>query len=318
MTVAFLINEVTTYPGRDGWSPHDDFLAATEDGVRRWASILSHSHEVTVFMNGFEGEYGGATYVKREMYRKIGRKFDVTLNHKALDMPVYDNTYYFTSETDASVKDLSAFSAVVWPSYWAREAIEVNNDQVEVIHYGYDPKTIYPDKKISKQCLYASAPTRGLADLVEIWPEVYKAHPDATLIVTYGADPPPGHDLPGVMFMGEVDEETMDSLYRTSDFWVHPCSGGELFGVTAIKAQAAGCVPVYYPTMALSETVKHGVACHDSAELLSELINIMDNEEEKQDIRDCLAIEAYPTWESTAQDIERLIAPVSPPRIEGE
>lgn len=51
----------------------------------------------------------------------------------------------------------------------------------------------------------------------------------------------------------------MCDLYKESEFWLHPGQGVELFCISAVKAQTAGCIPVVVPTMALAETVKFGV-----------------------------------------------------------
>ncbi len=97
--------------------------------------------------------------------------------------------------------------------------------------------------KTRKQCLYSSSPDRGGAFLKEIWPEVEK-RTGAKLISTYKTS---------------ISEEEMIQLYKSSEFWLHPCQGIELFCVSAVKAQVAGCVPVVVPNMALETTVKYGV-----------------------------------------------------------
>lgn len=110
------------------------------------------------------------------------------------------------------------------------------------------PHSCWPDEfdgsnKIEKQCLYSSAPDRGLNFLLGIWDEV-KDRTGATLIHTYN---------------NLYSNSMMVDLYNKSQFWLHPCQGVELFCIAAVKAQVAKCIPVVVPNMALLETVKYGV-----------------------------------------------------------
>lgn len=290
MTINILVNHVF-----DGWSPLDTRLGGTEESVVKWAEILANKgHVVTVYQNGFEDEHNKVIYKDRFGYNGGG---DICINVKTSEVAPKEPTLYLTNETNATEKDLSMYDGVIWPSQWAADNIPVNNSTVHILPHGYDSSEIYPGKKIPKQCLYASSPDRGLDILLKAWPSVYKAHPDASLIVTYGA---PAGEYPGVIFLGEVDEDTMNELYRTSQYWVHPCTGGELFGITGIKAQAAECWPVIIPTMALAETVKYGT--------------FSDFKHYAEDLTNALTYEpiivkkhTYPDWNDTAEMLLNII-----------
>jgi glycosyltransferase involved in cell wall biosynthesis len=292
MRIGIIVNEVFS-----GWTPNDIRLGGTEESVVQWSRQLSKTHEVMVFQNGFVGKDGLVTYLPRGEYPIYS--FDVTLNIKSPDMPKVGRTLYFTNETDADKLNLSAYEGVIWPSQWAKDHIKVNNPNVYVVPHGYDSSKIYPAAKIPKTVLYASSPDRGLADLLEAWPQVVAAHPDAQLIVTYGATP---RDIPNTLFLGNVSEDEMNELYRTSDVWCHPCSGGELFGITAVKAQAAGCVPVYYPTMALQETVQSGLKT-SKAMLADDLIRTLGSETAKEAVREDLATKTFVDWEASTREL---------------
>lgn len=309
MKINFLVNPVV-----GGWEPTDTRLGGTEESVVRWSEELaSRGHKVWVFRNGRQDmniyggkppaewayEHNGVHYWSRS-YHDGG---DATINIKSSEIkPDKVPMFYLTNETDATRLDLSAYEAVIWPSQWAVDNIPVNNKTV-ILPHGYDSEKIKPGVKIPKQCLYASSPDRGLDYLLRVWPEVRKLHPDATLIVTYGA---PAQPVDGVMFMGDVDEDTMNELYATSDVWVHPCSGGELYGITGIKAQAAGCVPVYFPMMALAETVKQGVAC-DEFNFVHRLSEVLGDEKLKADIRGKLKQEHFVDWQESTDILEKII-----------
>lgn len=289
MNIHFLVNHVFS-----GWSPTDTRLGGTEESIVRWAEYIANKgHNVTVYMNGYVGEHNKVAYKDRFTYQGGG---DVCVNVKSSEVAPKEPTLYLTNETNATEKDLSMYDAVIWPSHWAEEHIPVNNPVRHILPHGYDSNRIYPDTKIAKQCLYASSPDRGLSVLLEAWPKIYAAHPDATLLVTYGAKV----SLPGVICLGDVDEDTMDELYRTSEYWLHPCLGGELFGITGIKAQAAHCWPVYVPTMALAETVKYGT--ESSFETFADdVIKVMSwGVPTIPDLH-------YPNWEETGEQLLELL-----------
>lgn len=293
--ISIICNEVS-----GGWSPKSKRLGGSEESIVEWAKQFSKKHEVKVYHNGEHGTYDGVRYLSRGEYE--GGK-GLTLNVKSYEIAPQEPTWYFTNETDADQRDLSAYEGVIWPSEWAKENIPVNNKNVLVVPHGYDPSTIFPEDKMEKMCLYASSPDRGLEQVLESWPDVYKAHPDACLVVTYGVEE---SNVPGVIPMGEVDSEMMSEIYRKSDLWVHPANGGELFGITAVKAQVAGCIPVYYPTMALSETVKRGVVC-TPRNFTRSWIEILNDKKFKQRIRQELLEQDYPDWKESSKMLLEVI-----------
>jgi len=293
MLISFVVNYVV-----GGWEPDSKRLGGTEDSVVKWASMLAdRGHIVQVYRNGLSRMYHDVLYLPREEY--ITSDSDITINVNSSDTAPINPTLYITTETDATQKDLSKYSAVLWPSQWGVDNIPVNNKNIFILPYGYDETLVYPGEKTRKQCLYASSPDRGLRTLLQIWPEVYEAHPDATLKVTYGAME---YDFPGIEFIGEASEEEMNQLYRKSEYWLHPCNGGELYCITGIKAQAAGCWPVIIPTMALAETVTYGTFC-TKENYAEKLIEALNGHPEPP-------VNPYPTWTSTTDRLEEIIKTV--------
>lgn len=295
--IVFICNPVFTY-GKIGWSPNDDFLAGTEESVREWAwRIKQRGYDVEVYYNGKPDEYKGVHFLPYEAYIPG----DVEVNVKYLDFHHADpsKVWYLTNETDIGRKEdaLVDYAGVIFPSKWALDNLHYHG-HAKIVPHGYDPALIHPETKIKKQCLYASSPDRGLSELLDFWPEVVRRDPEAYLIVTYaGIDT----TAPNVMFMGAVDELTMSTIYNTSDFWLHPCSGGELFCMAAVKAQVAQAVPVYYPVMALTETVRWGVRS-TSGDFVNDLVSIMNDPIRQQQIRYKLQSEHFADWED-ATDI---------------
>lgn len=321
MRISFICNYVF-----NGWEPTDTRLGGTERGVVEWAEELAkRGHRVMVYHNERtkdwddftyrsenegsrgDGTYNGVWYMPREAYTNTEayepEGETVYINIKSPEIEPKEPTIFYTNDVDANTQDLSKYGAVIHISNWAKDNIPVNNDNVFVVPHGFDNTQIYPGKKINKQCFYASSPDRGLDTLLRAWPKVHAAHPDATLKVTYGATE---YDLPGVEFLGEISEEEMNQLYKESDIWCHPCNGGELQCITGLKAQAAGCVPVIIPAMALSETVKYGFFSNEKryTETLIRALSLGGVKEHK---REMLAQEHYLTIEESTNKLLKVV-----------
>ncbi len=321
MRINILCNKVF-----DGWTPLDKRLGGTEESIVRWGEeLVKRGHQVMVYhksssddwddftytSNGTsskgDGTYNGVWYEDREAYTNKGAYLgegDVCINVKSPEVAPKEPTLYLTNETDATDKDLSKYLGVIWPSEWALENIPVNNPNLFVLSHGYDDK-IKPKPKVKKQCLYSSSPDRGLQTLEQIWPSVVEKHPDAHLYVSYGGK----IDTPNTT-CGDFTEEEMNELYSTSDIWLHPASGGELYGISGIKAQAAGAIPVYFPIMALAETVKVGVKCKDGRDMYNKLVELLDDEKEKARYREELSKLKLPNWQTSTDRLLEIIESV--------
>lgn len=290
MKVSFICNYIAI---NDGWSPWDTRIGGSEEFIVEVSKRLEDNHDVMVYHNGQHGVYHGVTYRDHSEYRPG----DITINVNYPEFKPQGKTIYWTS-LDKN-PDLKAFDAVCVISQYQRDNCHIEHKNIHLVPPGYDPEKIYPDKKVSKQCFYASSPDRGLNTLLEAWPSVVAAHPDATLLLTYGAPPV---SLPGVISLGEVDEDTINEIYRTSDIWCHPANGGELYCMTGIKAQAARCWPVIIPIMALDETVEYGTFS-TKQDYAQDLIATLDAKREAPSLK-------YPTWQDTTNKLEELIQSV--------
>jgi len=132
--------------------------------------------------------------------------------------------------------------------------------------------------------IYTSSYDRGLEHLLKMWPEIRKEVPDAELHVFYGWNTydyftsigmrdgkfkeylTPLLSQDGVTDHGRVGHKKLAREFLKSKFWVYPCHFEEISCISAMKAQAAGCVPVCTDYAALSETVKDGVIVHGKAD----------------------------------------------------
>lgn len=144
------------------------------------------------------------------------------------------------------------------------------------------------------KAIYASAPNRGLLVLLEEWPRIRAAIPDATLDVYYGWEitekmmrENPRLDLElgpllrklrglfdyledqGVTFHGGVSHAELHKAYRRAGVWAYPCHSQtfeETYCIAAVKAQAAGTTPVTLSSGALPEVFMGGAMIDDRRE----------------------------------------------------
>lgn len=113
------------------------------------------------------------------------------------------------------------------------------------------------------RCVYTSSQLRGLEILLDIWPDVRKAIPQATLDLYYGwetFDQANSHNAAmmgwkqkmvskieaadGVADRGRIGQADLNKELFKSGIFAYPCIFPEVYCISIIKAQAAGCYPV--------------------------------------------------------------------------
>jgi glycosyltransferase involved in cell wall biosynthesis len=125
--------------------------------------------------------------------------------------------------------------------------------------------------------IYKSSYDRGLEHLLNMWPEIKKEIPEATLDCYYGwnlfdkgyANNPEQMawkqkmiDLmkqDGIKEHGRVSKEELDKATANADIWAYPTHFGETNCITALDSQKLGCVPVTMAYAGLNDTVYSGV-----------------------------------------------------------
>jgi 2-polyprenyl-3-methyl-5-hydroxy-6-metoxy-1,4-benzoquinol methylase/glycosyltransferase involved in cell wall biosynthesis len=190
---------------------------------------------------------------------------------------------------DTIYPDLNAataqdYRAIVVLSEWHKkiiaEQVKGEEDRLVVIpnfilaeHFRTDGA---PERE-NHHFIYASSPDRGLIRLLKLWPKIRAAIPDATLDIFYGWEGcmklgtgnTPGWTKhyrkvrtefsalqyqEGVTSRGRVNHETLAREFQRASAWLYPTSFAEAGCLTAVKARAAGCIPVTTSYAALTET----------------------------------------------------------------
>jgi len=140
-------------------------------------------------------------------------------------------------------------------------------------------------------CIYGSNYARGLEILLDIWPKVRQRFPKATLDIYYGwshwglLTPKQENKMrkqiaslvsSGVKEHGLVSHRELNRAYEAASLWTYPCTLPETFCITALRAQAAGAIPVIIEGSALKETVRHGYKCYSRDEYLALLLKALE------------------------------------------
>lgn len=109
-------------------------------------------------------------------------------------------------------------------------------------------------------------PRKGLAVLLAAWPEIRRAHPDATLVVMGPGDAEtaladlPVNERAGIEMLGLLDDEQKARQLAAADLYIAPNTGGESFGIVLLEAMAAGTVVLASDLSAFERVLDHGRA----------------------------------------------------------
>ncbi len=169
-------------------------------------------------------------------------------------------------------------------SNWHRRCMpDIEDDKFFVTRNGIISEQF--EQKIERDpfsCIYASSPDRGLDIVLKNWGDIIKAVPDAKLHIFYGFtktyDEVHKNDQrmklfkeevmeltkqKGVIYYGRVGHEELAQAFLGCNLWLYPTYFTEISCITAMKAQAAGAIPITTSMAALDETVQYGHKIED-------------------------------------------------------
>lgn len=159
--------------------------------------------------------------------------------------------------------------------------------------------------------IYTSSYDRGLQHLLLMWPLIKNAVPQANLHVFYGWNTYDKMlevgarsakykrtmqellEQDGVTDHGRIGHRQLVKEFQKSGIWVYPSHFEEISCISAMKAQAAGCVPVCTDYAALKETVKAGIKVKGNMqdvqvqeEFKEKLIEVLQGNEHQEVLRE--------------------------------
>ena len=286
-------NEIAIFcgPSWEPWSPLSTIkgIGGSEEAVIYLSRELTKiGYKVTVFNDCGEmaGIYDGVEYMPWQAFNPrdtfnfiIGWRGhdlrDVKATKRIIWLHDVPQPNTFTVE---SVKNfdhvivLSEFHKSLLPKFIPEEKILVSTNGINL--EDFEDKSLIRNPH---RMIYTSSYDRGIAHLLTVWGEVRKEVPDAELHIYYGwntfdemvkkgaRDPMfktamlPYMSQSGVTEHGRIGHKQLARELQMSGLWVYPSHFEEISCISAMKAQASGCVPVCTDYAALAETVKAGI-----------------------------------------------------------
>ena len=277
------------------WSPKLLFekgLGGSEIALYNVAKrIASRGYEVVVAGHVQEGSWDGLTFVDHSTLHRDFKtkkwKSVIATNYIHYLMELEDfyfetsyfwlhNTTYHTvwrngKELEYGGRDLlqsTRITKVVCVSPWhrlqfLRDHPEWNEEGVIQIGNGID-LSLFQNRfeKVKHRFIYTSAANRGLVTLLEMWPEILNALPDATLVVCSPLYALPAmkqveasFNLSSVKFIGALPPPKLYEQISVSDYWLYPTLYEETYCITALEMQAGGVSVITSDMAALKNTV---------------------------------------------------------------
>jgi glycosyltransferase involved in cell wall biosynthesis len=275
------------------WSPLSlqSGLGGSEESIVYLSKLWAASgYDVTVYTNvgANEGTYEGVKYLNYQRFNPKD-KFDIVIGwrnphfiHKnLLDARLVLLDLHDIPEVGEYDEELlNRVDYIMVKSDYHRSLLpEVPDNKFVIINNGIDWQFLQEikAKKNVKHIFYGSSPDRGLQGLLEIWPQVKQAVPEAELHVCYGFDlydkvhahiP---HKMKwrnmmmtllkqdGIVYHGKVGKKALYEIAKGCGVWAYPTTFEEIDCITARYCQALGTVPLVYNYAALVTTVQRGV-----------------------------------------------------------
>lgn len=168
-----------------------------------------------------------------------------------------------------------------WHSNREQRLYGVNPKKIKVIGNGINLED-YPEwtaDRVHGKFIYASSPDRGIDTLLQMWPAIKTAIPEASLDIYYGwnmldkivamsgGQHPLANYKAGVVQLYEavqhldvnwhnrVSRPELQKIETSCDMWLYPTHFLETFCITALEMKMNGVIPLVNPIGALQEVV---------------------------------------------------------------
>jgi len=265
-------------------------LGGTETAIIRLAEAL-HTLGEQVCVVTREKEIPSSTppYIHYSEVEKLGR-FDAVLvvrDWKATFIPFKtDKIYLWTGDNwdnphTFGIGDPRVYNhlqGLLTVSHWQADTLAQTSgyprEKISVLPNGIFLPYFQGHEQRRKRMIYTATPERGLVHLIDIFPSLKAKHPDLELAVfssfdRYLSEIPlvvrndkpyfPIYEklaqLPGVTIHQSVLQEELARELMQSTLFAYPSHFEETSCISAMEAQAAGCVVVTSDLAALKETV---------------------------------------------------------------
>jgi len=144
--------------------------------------------------------------------------------------------------------------------------------KLHVINNGIDP-TLFPaiGTKVRNRFIYTSRTERGLSRILDLWPDIVAAMPDATLVIsTYVPFPcndderriqariaqlNDTHGKECIRHLGQLNPAQLYAEMGAAEYWLYPTDWPETSCITAMEMLMSGVICLYYPVAGLTDTM---------------------------------------------------------------
>lgn len=134
--------------------------------------------------------------------------------------------------------------------------------------------------KVPNSFVYTSCAERGLARVIELWPDILSHFPDATLNISSYEQFPKNEEqiklnklikcYKGITHHGRLGEKELNGLISQSEYWLYPCTFPETSCITALEMLMNEVICIYYPICGLKDTMStYGIQVTPGTEIES-------------------------------------------------
>ena len=183
--------------------------------------------------------------------------------------------------------------------------------------------------KVPYKFIYSSFPNRGLLQLLQMWPKIVEKYPQANLHIYSDVDGKwvnsIAHELMmqirgllsqmsdlNIHYYGWTDKLSLANAWKTSEYWLYPCTFMETFCLTALEAALSKTLAVSNGLAALQNTIGDRGVCIEGdtttivwqENALDHLFSIMENKNKREKlIQRNYEWASTMSWESRAEKL---------------
>ena len=296
-------------------------LGGSERAVAYLSQCFPEKYNIFVVGDVKEETVGKVTYVNMQNVRALiqSKCFNTVIISRYISFfelyPYYKaaQTFIWTHDTtfhhygcglsDCNLlltKHIEKITGVVCLTEWHKNHIStlfpMLSSKIKIVNNGLNlslfPKEI---QKVKNQFIYSSCTERGLKRLLQIWPDILKIAPDATLRVSsYNIFPKSKEETEmwetikrhdSIKHVGRLNPTQLYELMAASEYWLYPSYWPETSCITALEMLRSGVICLYYPVAGITETMGgNGIQIKENEECdkLSLVLNM--SEEEKREL----------------------------------
>jgi len=281
-------------------------LGGSESMVIKLAHLLSDKYNVYVFLNTQDDIlYNNVNYIKVEKYDiflDINRAKHLILSRDSSKTHTNaEKTHLWLHDlvNIGELKDSKEYTNIITLTKFHKEFFEnilkQNNkkeyiSKLKVIPNISDGGDKIVSKKAGYRFIYSSCPTRGLIKVLEDFPKIKEAYPDAELFIysdfnnDYVKSRMDVNDLlvtialmKGVYNVGRLPEQLFLEEVKKCNYWYYPTEFLETFCITAVQMMNYGVIPIYRPVGSLPNVIQQGGVKIEKEENIVEVLAKIKN-----------------------------------------